>query len=157
MAQRHTIDLNLLWRGFREPLQKVLDDLYEDGLDFRATSGFRGKAEQDKLYAQGRTTPGPIVTNAVFGSSYHNFGLAADLTRFFGKRADWTDKNYAMLGAYAKNHGLKWGGDFKSIKDLPHIEFPLNSLGLTLADLRKVHAKDGVPGVWKLLDAAFYG
>ena len=36
-------------------------------------------AEQDNLYAQGRTKPGPVVTYAKGGQSYHNYGLAIDI------------------------------------------------------------------------------
>lgn len=38
--------------------------------------------EQDALYAQGRTTPGPIVTAASGGLSFHNYGLASDWDYF---------------------------------------------------------------------------
>jgi len=38
----------------------------------------RTPAEQDTLYAQGRTAPGKIVTNAKGGETPHNFGLAFD-------------------------------------------------------------------------------
>lgn len=42
-------------------------------------NGFRSFAEQDKLYAQGRTNKSkPIVTNARGGYSAHNYGLAID-------------------------------------------------------------------------------
>ncbi len=157
MPARITIDVNLLWPPFRTLLLRVLDDLYEDGYDFRLTSGFRGEEEQTKLYAQGRTAPGPRVTNAQYGQSFHNFGIGADVTHFVGKTPDWLNKHYACLGQYVKHHGLRWGGDFKSLKDLPHIEYPIDQLGLTLADLRKVYAKDKLPGVWKLLDAALNG
>lgn len=151
------VDVNLLWPPFRTALLLVLDDLTKDGYSFRLTSGFRGEAEQNTLYAKGRTAPGPKVTNAKYGDSFHNFGLAGDVTNFIGKKPDWTAKNYACLSQYVKHRGLRWGGDFKSIKDLPHIEYPIDTLGLTLADLRKVYAKDGLPGVWKLLDAALKG
>jgi hypothetical protein len=40
--------------------------------------GVRTFAEQDALYAQGRTRKGLRVTNAKGGQSYHNYGLAAD-------------------------------------------------------------------------------
>jgi hypothetical protein len=42
----------------------------------RFTHTLRTIAEQDALYAQGRTKPGKKVTNAKGGQSYHNFGLA---------------------------------------------------------------------------------
>jgi peptidoglycan L-alanyl-D-glutamate endopeptidase CwlK len=38
-------------------------------------SGNRTYAEQDALYAKGRTTTGPVVTNARAGYSNHNFGI----------------------------------------------------------------------------------
>ena len=47
--------------------------------DFEVTQGLRTYAEQDALYAQGRTVPGEIVTNAAAGYSWHNFGNAVDL------------------------------------------------------------------------------
>jgi peptidoglycan LD-endopeptidase CwlK len=48
-------------------------------LKVKIISGFRTYAEQDALYAQGRTTPGNIVTNARAGYSNHNFGIAFDI------------------------------------------------------------------------------
>jgi peptidoglycan L-alanyl-D-glutamate endopeptidase CwlK len=42
------------------------------------TSGYRSKKEQNELYAQGRSKPGQVVTNAKAGQSYHNYGLAVD-------------------------------------------------------------------------------
>jgi hypothetical protein len=51
------------------------------GRDMQAmiTDGLRTFAEQDSLFAQGRTKSGPIVTNARGGESNHNYGLAVDL------------------------------------------------------------------------------
>src|SRR5690606_7828810 len=48
----------------------------ELGIQLRITQGYRSIAEQDALYAQGRTAPGEIVTNARGGQSNHNYGLA---------------------------------------------------------------------------------
>lgn len=45
----------------------------------RITSGFRSRAAQNRLYAQGRTRPGAIVTHARGGESSHNWGLAIDV------------------------------------------------------------------------------
>ena len=46
------------------------------------TQGFRSKAQQDELYAQGRTKKGNIVTNAK-GSDYSVIGLALWILRIF--------------------------------------------------------------------------
>ena len=42
------------------------------GVTALITTTFRSGAEQDELYAQGRTKPGPRVTNARAGQSAHN-------------------------------------------------------------------------------------
>lgn len=104
----------------------------------RIVQGLRTKAEQDALYAQGRTAPGHIVTNAKFGQSYHCFGLAIDFAIMYDKdnngsfeTLSW-DENYdfdkdglkdwqEVVKAF-KFLGWTWGGDFKSIKDNPHLE-----------------------------------
>ncbi|WP_305953442.1 M15 family metallopeptidase [Paenibacillus sp. P32E] len=55
------------------------------------TQGLRTIAEQDALYAQGRTKPGQIVTNARGRTSYHNFGLAVDFALLLpnGSSVSW--------------------------------------------------------------------
>ena len=92
-------------------------------------SGTRTYAEQTTIYAQGRTKPGNIVTNAKAGSSNHNFGIAFDVGVFSGKTY-FTGKTAAETQAYIdlRNHtksatpSLDWGGDWKSSKDRPHYE-----------------------------------
>ena len=59
------------------------------GYKIEIGESFRSAAEQDALYAQGRTKPGQIVTNAR-GSSYssmHQWGIAFDFYRNDGKGA----------------------------------------------------------------------
>ena len=53
--------------------------LEQTGWEWIVVQGRRTIAEQNSLYAQGRTAPGNIVTNAQGGSSAHNFGLAVDM------------------------------------------------------------------------------
>lgn len=54
----------------------------------RFTQTLRSSAKQTALYAQGRTTPGPIVTWAEGGRSYHNYGLAVDIWLACGWKND---------------------------------------------------------------------
>jgi peptidoglycan L-alanyl-D-glutamate endopeptidase CwlK len=117
-------------------VRELLRRLQSEGLNFKVTSGTRTWAEQTKLYAQGRTTAGPKVTNAKAGQSWHNFGAAADLTLFdkSGKRPKWDGKEYDRMGAIAQELGLEWGGAWRKFKDRPHVQRPL---GLTLAEARK--------------------
>jgi len=90
------------------------------------TDGTRTVGEQNEIYAQGRTKPGKIVSNAKGGESAHNFGLAFDFA--FGDalgRPTWPENApWAEAAAYGKALGLEWGGDWKSFKDRPHLEMP---------------------------------
>lgn len=96
------------------------------GCKWICTSGRRTMADQDKLYAQGRTTPGPIVTKAPAGSSAHNFGLAADLAPMKGNDIWWNAPKsvWKKMADEAVALGLTAGYYFKSIFDGPHVEHP---------------------------------
>lgn len=103
-------------------------------------------AESEKLYAQGRTTPGPIVTQAKAGQSWHNYGLALDFHLQINGKDVWNEKHPGWLTVVNifKKYGFSWGGDWKSFKDYPHLEYKGNQ---TLASLQaKYKAKDFIPG-----------
>jgi hypothetical protein len=97
-------------------------------------------AEQDALYAQGRTASGSIVTNAR-GSSYssmHQWGVAFDIIRNDGKGAynnndGWFDK----VGKIGVSLGLEWGGSWTSPIDKPH--FQLADWGSTPTKLKATY------------------
>lgn len=88
------------------------------------TQGYRSIEEQNRLYSQGRTTSGKIVTNAKGGQSAHNYGLAFDFAPLINGKIDWDDidkfKTVAAIGIKA---GLRWGGDWIKSKDYPHLEY----------------------------------
>jgi hypothetical protein len=117
----------------REFINKVEKDL---GIKLRATSTLRTYAEQDKLYAQGRTTKGGIVTNAKGGQSNHNFGTALDVVPIVNGQADWktTADTWNKIAIIGKGLGFQWGGDWKGLVDKPHFEM---QFGNTLAQLRQ--------------------
>jgi peptidoglycan L-alanyl-D-glutamate endopeptidase CwlK len=126
----------------RELVNRVEKEL---GIKIRVTSGFRTYAEQDKLYAQGRTTKGGIVTNAKGGQSNHNFGTAIDVVPIVNGKADWktTSDTWGKIAKIGKEVGFAWGGDWKGLVDKPHFEM---QFGNTLAQLRKKYEsgeKDG--------------
>ena len=118
----------------------------------RFTHTLRTIAEQDALYAQGRTKPGKKVTNAKGGSSYHNYGLAIDICLIIdGKEASWDiSKDFDKDGisdwmeavAIFKSRGWEWGGDFKSIKDAAHFQ---KTFGKTTAQLKALLKGSGYP------------
>ena len=74
----------------------------QNGIRIKVISGLRTYTEQDELYAQGRTTTGPKVTNARGGHSNHNFGIAFDIGVFEGTKYLGESQN-TKLSAY-----LEW-------------------------------------------------
>jgi len=89
-----------------------------EGIGIKLLSGRRSCAQQNALYAQGRTAPGPVVTGARGCSSWHVQGRAVD---FLPSPA--TEAAYARVGAIAKELGGVWGGQFSNLRDLGHIEY----------------------------------
>ena len=92
------------------------------GITIKVISGLRTYAEQNDLYAQGRTKPGRIVTNAKGGYSNHNFGIAFDIGIFDGSRYIEESPRYKAVGALGVELGLEWGGNWKTINDEPHFQ-----------------------------------
>lgn len=113
-------------------------------------------AEQDALYAQGRTKPGAIVTKAKGGQSYHNYGLAIDIVLLVDKdgngsyeSAVWDEKkdfdgdkvaDWSEIVHVFKQHGWEWGGDWK-FTDLPHFQ---KTFGKSVRELQDLHARGKV-------------
>jgi len=108
-------------------------------------------AEQDALFAQGRTKPGAIVTKAKGGQSYHNYGLAIDIVLLVDtdkngtfETASWDLKtdfdgdgksDWQEVVAIFKRYGYEWGGDWKFV-DAPHFQ---KTLGKSIAELQALH------------------
>lgn len=105
----------------------------------------RSFEESDALYQKGRTRPGPIVTNAKAGQSYHNYGLALDFCLQINGKLSWTvDKNWMKVVDCFKKRGFDWGGDWRTFKDQPHLE---KRMGYNWRQLLQLHnagrMKDG--------------
>jgi RHS repeat-associated protein len=103
-------------------IQMSQDDL---GVDVQLGGGSRTYAEQDAAYAQGRTAPGSIITNARGGQSYHNFGVAYDIKLFEPNGqyiSNGSDMAYRQAGRIGAELGLTWGGSFKSLFDPSHFQ-----------------------------------
>lgn len=151
------IDPKLLYPPFWAKSCALQANCLTAGVAYYATSGFRSVADQDALYAQGRTKPGKVVTNARGGQSYHNFGLAidwcrdADMTRE-GLQPDWDPDSYETISQKAPALGLESGLHWK-FRDAPHVQLNIESKGITLPQLDAIFKKSGLPGVWKFLDS----
>lgn len=57
-------------------VRMLIDTFAQNGVQIEVVQGLRTFAEQDALFAQGRTKPGQVVTRARGGQSNHNYGLA---------------------------------------------------------------------------------
>ena len=106
-------DITLCHPRLQALTAQLVDKCVGAGLPIKIGESFRSVAEQDALYAQGRTQPGSIVTNAK-GSSYssqHQWGIAADFYRADGKGA------YNEAGDYFNRVGApsSWGLDGAAI------------------------------------------
>ena len=111
-----------------------LEHCEEAGIDIIITSTFRDNEAQDALYAQGRTTFGSKVTNAKGGESFHNYRVAFDFVPIVNGKAAWNDTAlFTRCGKIGKECGLEWAGDWKSFKEMAHLQYTNR---LTLADFK---------------------
>lgn len=146
------IDVTLLYGPFFDRVAAMLHKLEQRGIVYFAVSGFRSYPEQQALYEQGRTQPGPVVTQARAGESPHCFGLAVDFVRDgylerAGLQPDYRPESYVDLGAAAAAEGLVWGGTWR-FPDRPHVQWPSYVSALELAPLRTVFEQQGLLAVF---------
>ena len=125
------------WLNYK--LTLLLNQCEKKGIYLIITQGFRSKAEQDNLYAQGRTKPGNIVTNAK-GSDYssqHQWGIAFDIA--INEKDIYNAAKIKEVAKIAKSKkvGLAWGGDWISPVDMPH--FYLDKWGDTPRQLKTTY------------------
>ena len=122
-------------RGLLTFLNRV--NLGSEDVAVRIVSGTRTYAEQDALYAQGRTRNTlPVVTKAKGGQSNHNFGIAVDIGIFIAGEYLAESPMYETAGRLALDAvpGLEWGGNWNSIVDRPHYQL---ATGLEIAEVRR--------------------
>jgi len=93
-------------------------------LDLLVTNTYRSGAEQEALYAQGRTKPGPKVTNARAGQSFHQYRVALDLYPMVNGKPDFSGKspNWFKIAEIFKAHGFEWAFEWKRFKEMPHFQ-----------------------------------
>lgn len=109
-------------------IAKLDSELTVKGIQVRVVQGLRTFAEQDALYAEGRTKPGRIVTNARGGYSAHNFGYAVDLIPGVRGKDPWEPNwnaehpDFTEMVNAGVALGLVSGSRWTSIKDEPHFQ-----------------------------------
>lgn len=125
---------------FRKKVEKLLSNAKKEGIELRVTSAHRDCAEQNELYAQGRTKPGKIVTNAICGKSAHNYRRSVDVVEFKDGKPLWENPRWEYIGQLGESVGLEWGGRWKSFKDRPHFQ---DLGGKTVAQLYREYQQTG--------------
>lgn len=128
-------DITLLLPKVQSMANMFLYKCKEQGYTVILTSTYRDEAEQNALYAQGRTTAGNVVTNAKFGDSMHNYKCAIDFAPVdVNGSIPWGDKAlFAKIGEIGESCGFEWGGRWQSFLDLPHLQY---TAGYTLDDFK---------------------
>ncbi|HEY2709891.1 MAG TPA: M15 family metallopeptidase [Caulobacteraceae bacterium] len=149
----------LFHQAVSEAIAKCNDPARPGGpLNAKVFEGMRTQARQAFLYAQGRTKPGPKVTNAPTNvTSWHGFGLAVDVvhaTKFwepFGKDQKKNEQWFADVAAVFKATRCNWGGDWTH-PDTPHMQWGKCPASPT-DQIRATLKSGGLPAVWKALAA----
>lgn len=116
--------------------EKFIEECRHQGITALITSTYRDSASQDALYAQGRTAPGKIVTNAKAGQSFHNWRVAFDFVPVVNGKAQWNDLDtFTKCGEIAESCGLEWAGRWKGkMREMAHCQY---TGGLSLLDFQQ--------------------
>lgn len=138
-------------------IQQLDSLLLGESVEIQVVQGLRSWNQQAALYAQGRTAPGPIVTNAKPGYSWHNFALAVDCVpaQAFDPEGqflpDWNPQHPAWQTMIAKGEalGLYSGAEFRTLPDYPHFQltgrFPVSPDD----EVRQLFTDGGIQAVWE--------
>ena len=124
LARSASRQWDLLDESFRQRLLLSFRLVHEQyGYDMVLIEGYRSPQRQSALAALG-----PSVTRAGPFESYHQFGLAADCAFLrdgrivISEKDPWAMAGYEHYGQVARSLGLVWGGDWKGLRDLGHVE-----------------------------------
>jgi peptidoglycan L-alanyl-D-glutamate endopeptidase CwlK len=128
--------LDDLLPAVKERVQRFIEAAKAHNIDLLVTSTYRDNESQNALYAQGRTAPGSIVTNAKAGQSFHNFRCAVDVVPLINGKPQWNaqDPVWKTVGELGKQAGLDWAGEWMKFKETAHFQY---TGGLSLAQLQK--------------------
>ena len=131
-------------------IRQLSEQLAAENMTIRVTQGLRTWPEQNELYAEGRTLPGRIVTNAKAGQSWHNYGCAVDVAPFDDGIPDWDLSHPAWMRIVMIGEalGLRSG---QSWKDEPHFEYTGTFPPDPPQEVKDLFASGGVQAVWSAI------
>lgn len=114
--------LDDLYPPFRDRLERLIEDLEQQGLPLRLFETMRSPWRQDELYARGRTAPGKRCTKARAWQSAHQYGRAADMVWHVDGQWTWEEPIEGGWGLY---HDLARAVGLRPLSfERPHVELP---------------------------------
>ncbi len=127
-------DLNDLHPALKRGATELIRRMKEKGYAVGISSTYRDSERQNAIYAQGRTTPGAIVTQLKGGQSMHNYRLAFDIFQNV-KGKEFSDSAFfKTAGTIWEQMGGEWGGSWTGFVDPSHFQF---TNGLTISQLQQ--------------------
>ena len=153
-------DKSHLFPPFAELLVRFEAALRDARLPFYLFEGLRTYDKQAAEWSKGRSQPGKIVTWALPGDSWHQYGFACDLVLDGmldkpGIQWAWDLKadlnadgrgDWQQMAEIAVACGLEAGWYWPEKKcDPPHVQ---HRFGLTIPQARKLYEAGGMSGVW---------
>jgi hypothetical protein len=103
-------DVNLLEPVTRDAVAQIIKFATQAGVTLQVLETYRSAELQQEYYRRGVTQLQQV--------GVHHYGLACDLGIVVAGEVNWK-ANYDILGNYAKQFGLVWGGDWGT-PDQPH-------------------------------------
>lgn len=144
-------DMNELHPAFKARVDLWLADVHAAGHEILIVETRRTMDVAEAYYAQSREPNETVnilrahaglpllklqtdryakITDAMPGLSWHIYGLAVDFVPMSNGKCLWSysenSVEYAEIAKLAEKHGLQWGGEWRSFKDYPHIEYHPN-------------------------------
>ena len=137
-----------------EKIRQLAEMLEQEGIVIQVVQSLRPWHVQEELYAQGRTAPGEIVTNAQPGHSWHQFALAVDVAPFADAKPDWNIKHpvWGRIVSIGTSLGLVSGAEWRTFPDAPHLQLTGRFPVTPDDEVRYIFREAGLQGVW---DEAF--
>lgn len=146
----------------QQKIHGLANSLKGQNIVIHVVQGLRSWEDQAKIYAQGRTTPGDVVTDAPPGHSMHEFGLAVDcepslngVSGVYVPDGVAGSPRYLAMRAIAEAEGLVSGSRWHHPVDWPHLQ--LSGIPASPTDMmRSNFSSGGLSLVWASAIAGKY-
>ena len=103
---------------------KFVEACAELGIDVLIHCTWRGEAEQNKVFAEGKSKlKYPKSKHNAIDENGKPAARAFDAVPYKGRTCQWSDvSSYEKMGEVAEDLGLEWGGRWGKFRDRPHFQ-----------------------------------